>query len=748
MSTNFFDKRTDLLYIFIMGFVLFLIFRPVFADPEHYLFSDSGDGLKNYFVVTHYVRNDSGNHFSGMNYPYGEHVVFTDNQPILSFLLKAINNHIISMDNHIIGFLNIWMIFSIYLTGWFILLLLKRMGITGGFALVFTLLITFLSPQLERLGAHYALSYGFYIPAILYYLWRIFDRDKPLLSMIALGVLYLFAGMTHLYLMAINLLLIGSFVTIFWFLSPKRRPTKEVLFTLAIVGVITMGIVTWIYGSDNVLDRPNQPYGAGVYKSSFESVFWPHLGPLHDALHIGNQQWEGWNYVGCFGFCLLLVLIVSTLKRITKPKALIHLLEAKPHLYATLLSGVVALLYSAHFFHWIDVLGILQHLGPLGQFRSLGRFGWVFYYTFLIFGVYWLYVYFIKWYEKGKYNYAFLALLGTAVVWQHEAGLHTNHAVHAIFKPNRILTDRDHTYLDILQKADKKPQDFQAILLLPYVILGPEWITLEAGLWDFKEAARCSHQTGIPIMDIMMSRTSLRQSLDLMGLLGDLPLEKERLKHMDERPILLIADPDLLRPNEKSLLSKAQLLGHNNEFQVLELPVNRLRSNRSQLTEKYGEVPADTILFEQAPGFTYWDNFEKNKDAPVAFNGEGAKWVKDTTIFCVDIPKDSQFYEMSIWVYLDPKSDKKPLIYNDYSLGGDATGTQLIPLKQAVDVYGYWVRYVATVDSDKHLCLRIKGAAWVDGALVHPAHSPIIYQENGVVYYDSCPLADVRNEIQ
>ncbi|MBK8555528.1 MAG: hypothetical protein IPL65_07045 [Lewinellaceae bacterium] len=54
------------------------------AHPNTQLIGAGPDGFKNYMTTGWHVRYDTSYvHFGGMNFPFGEHVLFTDNQPIL-----------------------------------------------------------------------------------------------------------------------------------------------------------------------------------------------------------------------------------------------------------------------------------------------------------------------------------------------------------------------------------------------------------------------------------------------------------------------------------------------------------------------------------------------------------------------------------------------------------------------------------------------------------------------------------------
>ena len=105
--------RKWLPWVLLLAIPLYIIntsFDKVLKCPSCYLFEDSGDGLKNYFSLSWYVLHDDGLHFSGMNAPYGEHILFTDNQPILAVALRFVHKNIASRDGHIVGIVNILLI--------------------------------------------------------------------------------------------------------------------------------------------------------------------------------------------------------------------------------------------------------------------------------------------------------------------------------------------------------------------------------------------------------------------------------------------------------------------------------------------------------------------------------------------------------------------------------------------------------------------------------------------------------------
>ncbi len=733
------------LYTVIAGTILYFAFLKVFQNPEHYLFGDGGDGLKNYFTFVDYVRNGEGTHFSGMNYPYGEHVIFTDNQPAFAFFFNWINHNIISIDNNLIGIYNLILILAIFLSGLFVLKILKFFELPDWYSVTFAILIMFLSPQLLRLEAHFTLSYGFFIPAIWYYLLRIFDKSSRLIHYVFFGFIFLLSSFTHLYFLAINLMLVFtfSFITLLFF---KKRVIVKLLKVIGVTVVLMSFTIAFIHLTDTVIDRPMKPWGIDFYNASFESIFLPNSGFLYKLLNVGNQKFEGLAYVGVVGLLFAvafgLYIIYNMVKNISGVKSYFSSIDINKEklLTISMITGVLTVLYSSHFYHNIDIFGITKHLGSFSQFRSIGRFAWIFYYVFTVFASYYIYRFFNYHMGKGRFNLAFLVLIFVVVVWSIEAQQNFSKSIEHIFNQNTYLINSDHTYRDILEKAGKTPNDFQAILQIPYVIIGPEKWGIHKGGWTIRQSYKCSFQTGLPIMDFMMSRSSLSQSLDLVQLLGSMPIERTRLQKMDKRPLLMIYDSNEVRDIEKHMLNKGILIGENKNIKLLEVPIDSLKSNIKRLSKRlYNQKSkTDSIYLEGNSGYYYIDNFEEQK-AIVSFNGQGAKLFKDETIVCKQIPLDKQFYEISFWLYFDPLTVKKPIIYNEFS-EGDNRGKTELSLDNIVDTKGYWIRLKTIVDAGMTHCIKIKGEAYIDAFMIRPVGSHLIEWKNDKVYYDNCEL--------
>ena len=144
-------KRSDTIRRDLIALVLFILlvgvrFWHLISRINSIFFHQYGDAVKNYFTTAYYVSHDSGWTFHGMNYPYGDILPFTDNQPLLSLMLNFIDDHIFQVAPYSIGIINSLMLLSIALCAFFAYKVLRHYGCSYGFAIAGGLIASFLSP--------------------------------------------------------------------------------------------------------------------------------------------------------------------------------------------------------------------------------------------------------------------------------------------------------------------------------------------------------------------------------------------------------------------------------------------------------------------------------------------------------------------------------------------------------------------------------------------------------------------------
>ena len=118
MLNNSFKNKIPFLTLILFSFLfVYIFYGPIILNPDSYFFSMDGNGIKNYFTYAYQIKHgESYLNFSGMNYPYGEHFMYTDCHPVLANLFKFLSTKFDFVKEHSIGILNFLMILSILLT--------------------------------------------------------------------------------------------------------------------------------------------------------------------------------------------------------------------------------------------------------------------------------------------------------------------------------------------------------------------------------------------------------------------------------------------------------------------------------------------------------------------------------------------------------------------------------------------------------------------------------------------------------
>ena len=150
--------------------ILSFFYADVLLNLNTTLFGGTGgDALKNYWVVDYHLKQDKDFvRFEGVNYPNGEHVVFTDGQIGVTYLLYLLPESV-GIGEYSIAIINLAMLLSIVVCSYFLYKIYLFYGVDENWAILFSLIGAFMSPQLSRIMGHFALAYGCVIP-ILWYL--------------------------------------------------------------------------------------------------------------------------------------------------------------------------------------------------------------------------------------------------------------------------------------------------------------------------------------------------------------------------------------------------------------------------------------------------------------------------------------------------------------------------------------------------------------------------------------------------
>ena len=717
------DLLTHVAVLLVIALLMAVLFGPVFWHPGRYLFSTIEDGLKNYYTAIWYVHHDAGWWFTGMNYPFGEHVVFTDNQPLLSFVLAALRRRGGAVN--VLAVLNGGMLLAQLLSAPPLLALLRRCRLPAWYAGLATVLIVLLAPQLDRLLGHYALSYACVIPTLWHIAVRATEARRRLGWYGTYAGATLFFGCLHPYYFPISALLLLAYSAVAWWQGPGQTTWQQrisywlpVLLALA----VPLGLfqATLALTDPYAADRPGNPYGFFAYSSSVWSVFFPVEEPVRGwwqrIFHTPDPSWEGQAYVGLVGTLVAIGTLLRVGWRLRRREwRRLRRPALPPVLRISLWAGFLILLFAMGWpFRW-GLEGLIPYLGPIRQFRSIGRFAWIFYYFYSVYGAYALYQAFRWLRQRRKARQATVLLAAALLLWAAESIFNIGHKAYLIQHPRAVgrtlaaAATKTALYQRRLAAAGQSVAAYQAILPIPYYSLGSEvFSTFNSDLSSY-ESMRASLETGLPIAATMLSRTPLYQAQALKQVLSHPAIDKTVLTRLpDQRPFLLVVSATAPRDSaENALLARAHIFYRDSAVWLATLPLNRLEA-RPAFEAEFRRLQAALFAY---PG--YWSSVaapqvvHRSFDAPKAANafsvavapllGAGAQAVRKGGFLLLNQPLvQPGGYEISVWAYVRTQ-DLPNLHWSLTDAHGTVQDSSVLETKLSTDILGDWVRLTAPV---------------------------------------------------
>lgn len=645
------------LLILISAGILYYNFHRVFACPECFLFEDAGDGLKNYFTFSWHVLKDKGTHFSGMNYPYGEHIFFTDNHPALAMFFNFLHRLGVDLNGHTIGIINVLLIVSLFLSCLVLYRIFRLLRVGRYTSVAFALVITFLSPQIARFTGHYSLGHVFIIPLFILLFLR-FHMSEVKSRWALLGILWVvFAGFIHLYYF-----LMMSVFTAFYFIvtciktaawRQIRSKNKKIVIQLAwitsILVVPAIVLLSFLKISDSIGDRPTTPWRGMGLNANFHGTFIPNYGPFPDywnnLFNTTPPDTEAMTYVGLVGFFMIPTALFFLIRGRRK-KRISGLSSDTMHTFLWSALGVcviaAGILYSP-FFSWL-----LDLVPKLKQFRGMGRLAWMFYYVYTIFIGFYLYRLNRFLAMKGIRMVGKYILVLSVLLFGFEGYLVNRPILNSIYKENQYMNIKDKTFTTLLNKNGYQPSDFQAILQLPLINLGGETSGVSRGNWTMRKGIQATFETGLPMIDWSLSRTSVSQSVDFLQLLSSSAVEKERVKMMNQKPLLVVCEENLITESEKRLIGKAIFIDQVETTRLYRLNMSVFSQDLSYWREKL-----DSLKLTVSPIIE--KDFEED-DHPTPLIGSAVKKIqqKGEKVFEFESSLDSATdATLHLWVLID-----------------------------------------------------------------------------------------------
>jgi len=576
-------KSISILSVLMLIF-MFLFYGKFLLSPNSYLIGDEGDAMKNYYTYQHLIKNNTGVvEFEGMNYPYSENFMYTDCHPVQATVLKFINSVFPSLSDYTIGMLNFFMIISLLITALIIFFIFVELKVNKWFAILSAIGITILSPQIFRFSGHWALSYSFAIPIIIYLL-LLFEKRKSLKYLVYIFFSILFLFFTHGYLGMIASLVALSYVGVDFLnsviSSTVKTNVKKHLFVFFAAALPILLFFIFMKISDSHIGRTTNPWGIYEHHAEFENVFIPFL-QLNDYMSnltdsSISQPWEGMSYIGIVGIIGLLFFILRVRTNQTMNK--------------TDNSFLIKLLMGAFIVLCVSVLipfglweYLIEKISLIKQFRAIGRFAWVFYFVANITAVYAINLALIRFKENDKLVLArvLIFLLPTLMVVE---GVRYHNYLSSIGKSVENVFDLKQTNKEFQIDIDSIPSDnYQAIIMLPYFYVGSDNYGKQSNDDLSKLAFMFSYHLNLPMFNSYLTRTSIEESKNIVQLMSSSFYPKAVEKDIiSDKPFLIVCHNEVLSANEMSLLSKSTKLSSNESYSIYEITKKELFFNTAK----------------------------------------------------------------------------------------------------------------------------------------------------------------------
>lgn len=619
------DFQKGILMTLVLSFaVLFLFFGPLMKNSNHVYFSAEGDGLKSYAASIYHVYHDNTLFRSNIqNYPYGEMAFFADCQPMISIPVKMMSKIGIDLRPYLVGIINLSMLLSIVLAAVFIYLIFFELGVTWWFGAIASIGICMLSPQIGRLGGHFSLSHLMWLPMLIWLLMK-FDRNKLYLFSILIGLTTFLAAGMHMYFFA----LFGFLFLFYWvfILSSGDMKLKDYrwvlhVFIQLVIPLILVQILTGF--NDTVTDRTTHPYGLFVYRAYPSTIFLPLHKPYAEILRtIGIKQdyeWEAFAFIGLVALIGFIVGIYQMIIRIKQRQQWWKVTDDKM-MSAFFWASIASLLLSFSIPFNMGLKFLLHYMGPIQQLRALARFSWLFFYILNM-------LVFIGVFHLMKRGLLMKLIAISSLVFLIYDG-YLNVEAYAPRLNNRIteLDDSANTTPENAWVSVLHPENYQAVLPLPYFHVGSENVWLDSKCDIVRQSLIVSIKSGLPSMGVALSRTSISQTYKNLEL-NCIPVSPYRVKSdlPNQKPLLLVVDNcNDLNKSEKNIVNHSSLVWQGPKFALYSLPVAQL-DTIALMGQKSFEKEMQPLLEGRIDSthVLFYNGFE-TKPTDQSFAGSGA----------------------------------------------------------------------------------------------------------------------------
>jgi len=654
-------------------FWIFYFFSDVIVQPNAHLFNEYGDGIKAFFVYADHVKNDKSYHQEvNMNYPYGQTFVFTDGQPAIANAVKFLSQFMPFLQTRSIALYNYFILGSFVLCAWFMALILQRLKLPPLFVVLGAFCITAMSPQIWRISGHPTMSYACFFPIAWYLLLRVIDTGFNFKWMVLAIVNTTFWFFVHPYLGMVITFFYGFFFLVVALSSSRKKllNKRTIGFVVLLIALplTVLKLYSWHYDIHQY--RSEFPWGFWEFYTNPMFVFLPHSGPfgafIKYLVKLDGPPWdiEKMIYVGLAVDAILLLLIFRSVRFILRKKfaRVLNPVSDKLFNYAFWASLLCLLLAMCIPFKW-GFQSLVDHIGFLRQFRSLGRFAWAFYYVSAAFSVYVFYLVFryLVTRKLAVLAWTFLIIFFSMFVAEGYPDFKEK-AKWAVLGKNlfnsELLPDE---YKTLIDEVNKQKDKYQCLVTLPFFHVGTENFGVDYGMENINISCIVSYACNMPMIANSAARSPINEGRNIMQFFSPGYISKEIQKDLpSKKDFLIVNTKENLNDQELAMKNKSLKIFDNGKYELWSLPYKEVfTDNSNEFIGRYDALKDSLFAKENFEVNNLADTIDyKNYDSlhsEFKYKGNGALKVKKSD-FTILYDSDGKLrsgtdYTVSFWYY-------------------------------------------------------------------------------------------------
>ncbi|HEY9176191.1 MAG TPA: hypothetical protein VIN07_00810, partial [Flavipsychrobacter sp.] len=579
-------------------------------------------------------------------------------------------------------------------------------------SVIAAVLIITMSPQQFKLAEHFSLAYFCVLPMVFYYnlAWHQSGQRQYIFKLFLVSMVFTFI---HLYF-ALMICLWIALYGMGYLLSHEptlRKKTLHILplFAAAVVPVILFQLFMLV--TDTISDRPEYPYGARAHGTSFNDIFTSYLSPfslwlsqLFDTGTLSGGN-EGYAYIGIAPLLILLVALVHLVANIIRRRKAGIVSNGHIDLSIWLFIAIGILVFASAII-FKKCFACLDYASFIKQFRAIGRFSWPYYYLATIAAVVIAYRWYMGLLQQSKKWVAYLLSGSLLVAWSSEAvpfaQMTRKRVADGEAQYQQFYKTDARQWDQFLSQAGYTKDGFRALYALPYFHIGTEKLGLVPYSYgEVNDVFSAALQLHLPVMNVMMSRTSWQQAFAQVRVSGGPYTDKQVLRSNDQRPVLIIHPAKApLNTDEQYLLSAAKKLGHLDGNNIYALSAGELLKKEAARRDKLKTLFDDMLTKDTCINYTgawYVEHYDTGNAAEVLMGKGAARAIDGITQVVFEAPltpmHDSQVYEFSTWMLVSDKDYKigRFVVYMYDENGSFLTNFKVLA-QESVDNHGLWLR--------------------------------------------------------